>query len=95
GVQAVRIDSGLATVSAVGSGMRYTPGVAARMFTALAGATVRIENISTSEIRISVVVNEADATRAAACIHEAFGLSEGGGGPEIHVGNVAGPRAEA
>ncbi len=90
GVQAVRIDSGLATVSAVGSGMRYTPGVAARMFTALAGATVRIENISTSEIRISVVVNEADATRAAACIHEAFGLNLPGSevAPKIEVGGA-------
>ena len=98
GVQAVRIDSGLATVSAVGSGMRYTPGVAARMFTALAGATVRIENISTSEIRISVVVAERDGARAAACIHEAFGLHVDsdcdGVAPEIKLGAGTARRAE-
>ncbi len=87
GVQAVRIDGGLATVSAVGSGMRYTPGVAARMFAALGDAGVRIENISTSEIRISIVVAEGDAQRTTACIHDAFGLNAPAPvtSPTIHV----------
>jgi aspartate kinase len=74
GAQAVRIDSGLSTVSAVGAGMRTSSGVAAVMFQALAGDGVLIENITTSEIRISCVVKEQDGEKAVRCIHRAFGL---------------------
>ncbi|MCW5766119.1 MAG: aspartate kinase [Phycisphaeraceae bacterium] len=74
GAQAVRIDSGLCTVSAVGAGMRTSSGVAAVMFQALAGEGIRVENITTSEIRISCVLLEADGQRAVRCIHSAFGL---------------------
>lgn len=74
GAQAVRIDSGLCTVSAVGAGMRTSSGVAAVMFRALADQGIRVENITTSEIRISCVLLDTDGHRAVRCIHEAFGL---------------------
>ncbi len=72
--QAVRIDTGLVTVSAVGAGMRTSSGVAARLFEAMASAGIKVENVTTSEIRISCIVTEADGQRAAAAIHSAFGL---------------------
>jgi aspartate kinase len=74
GAQALRADGGLSTVSAVGAGMRSSSGVAATMFKALADEGVLVENITTSEIRISAVVREADGERAVRCIHRAFGL---------------------
>ncbi|MFT3685092.1 MAG: aspartate kinase [Phycisphaerales bacterium] len=77
GAQALRIDSGLCTVSAVGAGMRTSSGVAAVMFQALAGEGITVENITTSEIRISCVVNEKEGERAVRCVHRAFGLHSG------------------
>lgn len=74
GAAAVRMDAGLCTVSAVGAGMRNSSGVAARMFAALADESIKVENITTSEIRISVIVAEADGERATRCIHAAFQL---------------------
>jgi len=74
GAQALRIDGGLCTVSAVGAGMRTSSGVAAVMFQALAAEGITVENITTSEIRISCVVNEKLGERAVRCIHRAFGL---------------------
>ena len=61
-------------MSLVGAGMRSHPGVTAKFFTALAAAGVNIEMISTSEIRISVVVDEADVDAAVAATHSAFEL---------------------
>ncbi len=63
-----------AKVSVVGVGMKSASGVAARMFEALHGANVNIENISTSEIVISCVINEADGETALRAVHAAFGL---------------------
>jgi len=77
GAQALRIDGGLCTVSAVGAGMRTSSGVAAVMFQALAAEEITVENITTSEIRISCVVNEKFGERAVRCIHRAFGLQSG------------------
>ena len=54
--------------------MRSHPGVTAKFFTALAQAGVNIEMISTSEIRISVVVDTDDVDRAVVAAHSAFGL---------------------
>lgn len=71
---AVRFDTGLSTVSVVGAGMRTSPGVAGALFQAFAAAALRVENITTSEIRISSVVAEADAVRAVRAAHAAFGL---------------------
>ncbi len=61
-------------VSVIGVGMRSHPGVTARFFRALADAGVNIEMISTSEIRISVVVAIDDVDRAVRAAHTAFGL---------------------
>ena len=61
-------------MSLVGAGMKTHPGVAATMFTALSEADVNIEMISTSTIRISVVVREDDVARAVLAVHESFGL---------------------
>ena len=65
-------------VSVVGVGMRSHPGVTARFFRALAEAGVNLEMISTSEIRISVVVNIDDVDRAVRAGHTAFGLDTDG-----------------
>ncbi len=70
----VLYDDQIGKVSVVGVGMRSHPGVTARFFSALAAAQVNIEMISTSEIRISVVVDQDDVDRAVAAAHTAFGL---------------------
>jgi len=64
-------------VSVVGAGMRSHPGVTATFFGALAEAGVNIEMISTSEIRISVVVDENDVAEAVRAAHQAFSLGSG------------------
>jgi len=70
----VHEDLGLAKVSAVGVGMQSQPGVAARMFQALAEAGIRIANITTSEIKISCLVDEADGKAGLRAVHAAFNL---------------------
>ena len=72
----VAVQPNLARLSAVGVGMRSHSGVAAKMFAALAAEQINIENISTSEIVISVLVRAADADRALRVVHRAFGLAE-------------------
>jgi aspartate kinase len=67
---------GLAKVSVVGTGMLGTPGVAARMFRTLAEAAINIEMISTSEIRITCIVQREDAERAVRALHSAFELDQ-------------------
>jgi aspartate kinase len=67
-------DDQIGKVSVVGVGMRSHPGVTAKFFSALAQAGVNIEMISTSEIRISVVVDQDDVDRAVVAAHTAFGL---------------------
>jgi len=61
-------------VSLIGAGMRSHPGVTATFFGALAGAGVNIDMISTSEIRISVVVDQKDVNEAVNAAHKAFEL---------------------
>ncbi len=63
-------------VSIVGAGMMSNPGVAAKMFEALYNENININMISTSEIRITVLINEKDAERAVNAVHDAFGLEE-------------------
>jgi len=70
----VVMDDEIGKVSLVGAGMKTHPGVASGMFEALAEAGVNIEMISTSTIRISVVVREADVPAAVQAVHERFGL---------------------
>jgi aspartate kinase len=74
GFESLRYDDGIGKVSLIGAGMRSHPGVSARFFGALAGAGVNIEMISTSEIRISVVVRTDDVDIAVAAVHRAFDL---------------------
>lgn len=72
GTGKVDIDDKIAIVSAVGVGMKSHVGVAATMFKALAANNINIEMISTSEIKISCVITEADAKKALQEIHKAF-----------------------
>ena len=74
GFAEVLYDDQIGKVSVVGVGMRSHPGVTAKFFSALAEAGVNIEMISTSEIRISVVLDQDDVDRAVAAAHTAFGL---------------------
>ena len=74
GFASLLYDDRIGKVSLIGAGMRSHPGVTAKFFAALAGAGVNIEMISTSEIRISVVVDEAQVDDAVAATHTAFDL---------------------
>jgi len=62
----------VAKVSIVGAGMMSSPGVAAMMFEALYDSKINIAMISTSEIKVSVLVDENDADRSVAAIHAKF-----------------------
>ncbi len=66
----------VAKVSVVGAGMMSTPGVAAKMFECLYNADININMISTSEIRVTVLIDEKDTERAMNAAHEAFGLED-------------------
>ena len=77
GFDSLLYDDRIGKVSVVGAGMRSHPGVSATFFTALAEAGVNIEMISTSEIRISVVVDENDVDAAVTSAHQAFDLTAG------------------
>jgi aspartate kinase len=74
GFQEVRYDDQIGKVSLIGAGMRSHPGVTAKFFGALAEAGVNIQMISTSEIRISVVVSQGDVDTAVNVTHRAFDL---------------------
>jgi aspartate kinase len=74
GFEDLLYDDQVGKVSLVGAGMRSHPGVSATFFGALADAGVNIEMISTSEIRISVVVRGQDVDAAVAAVHSAFEL---------------------
>jgi aspartate kinase len=74
GAAGVSRDADIAKVSLVGAGMKTSPGVAATMFQVLADNGVNIEMISTSTIRISVVVAAGDMEQAVRTLHTAFGL---------------------
>jgi aspartate kinase len=77
GFDSLLYDDRIGKVSVIGAGMRSHPGVSATFFGALAEAGVNIEMISTSEIRISVVVDQNDVDIAVAAAHEAFDLGDG------------------
>ena len=69
-------DSGLSSVSIVGSGMQNTPGYASRMFRILADGNVNIDMITTSEIRISCIIQESQVAEAVRLLHRGFELDE-------------------
>src|ERR1700761_7330594 len=74
GFQELLYDDRIGKVSVIGAGMRSHPGVSAKFFSALAGARVNIQMITTSEIRISVVVGQGDVDIAVNATHRAFDL---------------------
>ena len=65
-------DTEIAKVSIVGAGMESHPGTASKMFEALYERGINIKMISTSEIKISVIIDAADADRAVSAVHSAF-----------------------
>ena len=75
GAKRLNTASGVAKLSVVGIGMRSHSGVAARLFKCLGKGGINIQLVSTSEIKIAVVINEDDAERAAQLTHEEFGLT--------------------
>lgn len=76
GAREVSGDNTIAKISVVGVGMRSHAGVATRLFDALAAENINIQMISTSEIKISIVVAERYMELALRCAHDEFGLSE-------------------
>jgi len=68
----IKVDSAVAKISVVGVGMETHPGTASKMFEALYSADINIQMISTSEIKISVLIDEASADRAVSAVHRAF-----------------------
>ena len=81
GAAGVRIDEDLVKVSVVGTGMQSGPGYAATMFRTLAEAGINIELITTSEIRITVLVRAEHGDRAVQLLHDAFALDQNGDDP--------------
>ncbi len=74
--QDVTSEENVAKISIIGAGMTGNPGVAAKMFEALSSANVNIKMIATSEIRITVLIDEADVNRAMRTVHDAFDLAD-------------------
>ena len=72
GFKSIQLDDHVAKVSIVGAGMAHNAGVASKMFEALYSAGINIQMISTSEIKVSVLVDERDADRAVQAIHDRF-----------------------
>ena len=78
GFEKLSADENVAKVSLVGAGMKQHPGVSATFFRSLAEAGVNVEMISTSEIRISVVIRSDESQNAVRALHTAFGLDADG-----------------
>ncbi len=74
GAESVKFDDDIAKVSIIGAGMIDRPGIASTMFKTLADAGINIKMISTSEIKISCLIQKADAQKAVKALHEVFNL---------------------
>ena len=72
----IESDCNIVKLSVVGAGMMSNPGVAAKVFECLYNINVNVITITTSEIRITVLIPKQDAVAAANAVHDAFGLSE-------------------
>ena len=72
GCDHIAVDRDVAKVSVVGAGLMNAPGMAVRMFEALASCNINIQMISSSEIKLSAVIAQADADRAVAAVHEKY-----------------------
>ena len=86
GFESLKYDEKIGKLSLIGAGMRSHPGVSATFFSALADAGVNVQLISTSEIRISVVVLESDLDNAVRAVHAAFGLDTESGEAVVYGG---------
>ena len=75
-MQEVKTKTDVAKVSVVGAGMMSNPGVAAKMFECLFNANINIRMISTSEIRVTVLIDEREVEKAMIAIHDMFGLED-------------------
>ena len=75
-IKEIKHNANVAKVAIVGAGMMSNPGVASQMFEALFNSGININMISTSEIRITVLIDEKDVDRATRAIHEKFALGE-------------------
>src|SRR5947207_671856 len=99
GARRLNTASGVAKLSVVGIGMRSHSGVAARMFECLGRAGINIQLVSTSEIKIAVIIDEKDAERAAKLIHAEFGLPRlvptAGAIQSLSTGELTEPRRRA
>ena len=71
-IQKIAHNEHVAKISVVGAGMMSNPGVAAKMFEALYNSRININMISTSEIRITVLVDEKDVDKAVLAVHDEF-----------------------
>lgn len=76
GMQEIKYKTTVAKVSIVGAGMMSNPGVAAKMFECLFNSNININMISTSEIRVTVLIDEVDVEKAMNAIHDSFGLED-------------------
>lgn len=74
GFKSIYSDNQVSKISIVGAGMESNPGVAAKMFEALYEANINIHMISTSEIKISVLIDKEHSTKAVSVIHDAFDI---------------------
>ena len=90
----IEYEEGVSKVSVVGTGMRTHTGVAERMFAALAEAQVNMKMITTSDIKISVLVDKAEGVKALRAVHQAFKLHEPrpGAGMNAPVKSLSFPR---
>ena len=86
GFESLQYDEKIGKLSLIGAGMRSHPGVSATFFSSLADAGVNVQLISTSEIRISVVVLESDLANAVRAVHAAFGLDTESGEAVVYGG---------
>ena len=72
GAQRIEVNDNVCKLSVVGTGMQTNAGVATKMFEALYEAGININMISTSEIKISVLIDEQDSDKALRVVHDAF-----------------------
>ena len=74
GAADIKVDDNIAKVSIIGAGMIDRPGIASTMFQTLADSGINIRMISTSEIKISCLINKEDAQKAVKALHSIFNL---------------------
>ncbi|MFH1666127.1 MAG: ACT domain-containing protein, partial [Elusimicrobiota bacterium] len=73
----ISCDNKISKISIIGIGMKSHPGVASEMFRILSKEGINIQMISTSEIKISCIINEKDTVKAVNALHSGFGLGKG------------------